>query len=229
MGDHYKRLAARRPWGTIRGGSNRAGVVLGALLALAVLALSACGGGSEPTPKNTNALTKTITSEGGNLQMKIPDSWREDESLNASADLQASNRVQEAYALVIADSKQDFGNRTLKDFAEIAKENFLKGITTPTLSEPRSLTINGKEAVRYQIDGTADNVKVTYLLTLMETESRYLQVIAWSLPEQLTKNRPVLESVTASVRELKPATPAAPPAPTAPAPESPAPATSPAA
>lgn len=229
MGDHDRRSAAWRPSDTTRERSNRAVVVLAALLVIVALALATCGGGSEPTPKNTNALTKTVTSEGGNLQMKIPDSWREDKSLNASADLQASNRVQEAYALVIADSKQDFGNRTLNDFAEIAKENFLKGITTPSLSGPRSLTINGKQAVRYQIDGTADNVKVTYLLTLLETDSRYLQVIAWSLPERLTKNRPVLESITASVREIKPATPAAPPSPTAPAPVTPAPATSPAA
>jgi hypothetical protein len=174
------------------------------ILALTLMALGGCGD-SDPR-QDPNAVTKTISSEGG-LQMKVPSSWREDKALNAQADLQASNRVDEAYALVISDSKQEFGEQKLEDFATLAKDNFIKGIQNPTVSAPKQLTLNGKPSIRYEIQGTADNVKVVYLITLAQTDSRFLQAIAWSLPDRLNENRQVLERVTASIRETRPAAP----------------------
>ena len=176
------------------------------------LVLAGCGdsGGDDP-----NALTKTISSESG-LEMKVPASWREDNALNAQADLQASNREAEAYALVIPDLKQEFVNPKLEDFATMAKDNFIKGIQNPNVTGPRQLTLNGKPAIRYEIRGVAENIRVVYLMTLMETDSRFLQVIAWSLPDRLSENRPILEDVTASIRETRPASPSPPTSPGAP-------------
>lgn len=198
-------------------------------LVLSLVALGGCGGSGDGDP---NALTKTISSDSG-LQMKVPASWREDRALNAQADLQASNRGAEAYALVIPDSKQEFVNQKLEDFATTAKDNFLKGVQNANVTGPKPLTLNGKPAIRYEVQGTAENVRVVYLMTLMETESRFLQVIAWSVPDRLNENRPILEKVTASIREVRPASPS--PAtspgvsPAAPAAPPPGPAVSPAA
>jgi hypothetical protein len=212
MSTHYGVLAdghrSRPNMGRFRSPS-----VLIATLALSLIVLSGCGG--EGPGGDPNALTETISSETG-LQMKVPASWRKDTALNAQADLQASNRDAEAYALVIPDLKQEFVNPKLDDFATIAKDNFVKGIQNANVTGPRPLTLNGKPAIRYEIQGVADNVRVVYLMTLLETDTRFLQVITWSLPDRLRENRPILEKVTASVRETRPASPSPPASPPGP-------------
>ncbi|HEX2259047.1 MAG TPA: hypothetical protein VHJ40_04815 [Actinomycetota bacterium] len=210
MSSHQGLLADRHRLTRSRGRARASSAFFIVTCAFA-LVLGGCGGGEE----EPNALTKTISSESG-LEMKVPASWREDTALNAQADLQASNREAEAYALVIPDLKQEFVNPKLEDFATMAKDNFIKGIQNPNVTGPRQLTLNGKPAIRYEIQGVAENVRVVYLMTLMETDSRFLQVIAWSLPDRLSENRPILEDVTASIRETRPASPSPPTAPGAP-------------
>ncbi len=207
----HQGLLANRHRSTRNRGLARASSAFIVTVAFA-LVLTGCGDGGGDDP---NALTKTISSESG-LEMKVPASWREDTALNAQADLQASNREAEAYALVIPDLKQEFVNPKLEDFATMAKDNFIKGIQNPNVTGPRQLTLNGKPAIRYEIQGVAENVRVVYLMTLMETDSRFLQAIAWSLPDRLSENRPILEDVTASIRETRPASPSPPTAPGAP-------------
>ncbi|MDQ4149826.1 MAG: hypothetical protein M3164_07560, partial [Actinomycetota bacterium] len=176
MREHDEDLRPASPKSSRLSSSAKPIAFLLALLALTLLALTGCGGEADRGATTPNALTKTIRSEDGTLEMRVPEPWREDRSLNAQADLQASQRAQEAYVVVIGDSKQAFGGRTLNDFAQIARENFLRGVTDATVSEPTQMTLGGRPAIRFDIQGTAEDVRVSYLYTLAETESRYLQI-----------------------------------------------------
>jgi hypothetical protein len=173
-------------------------LVIGSLLA-------ACGGGSKsPTASpgtNGVALSKAIKSKDGKLEMRIPSSWKQDPGLNESADLQASNRAEEGYVLVITDLKENFPKLTLQQFGQTALDNFLKGITSPAVTGPKKVTVSAGDAIRYELTGAANNVSVTYLFTMIETQDRFLQVIAWTLPDQLAKNRRTLEAITNSIAE----------------------------
>lgn len=194
-------------------------------LLLTVSALAACDRGREPV---TGGI-KTITSTDGALQFQVPSSWSQQSDLNEVAALQAGDRISEAYAVVIADPRKPFASMDLAKFADQQMQQLVTRVRLANLTGPEQVTVNGKDALQYQLKGFHNSVEVVYLYTFVETEDRFLKVISWSLASNFDKNKDALEQVSASIRELKPLeeTPAssgdAPPDPAQiPAPQDPA-------
>lgn len=169
------------------------------LILTASLILAACGGPPD--------LPQTLTAENG-LQVSVPDSWSEDDQLNPVADLQASNRDAETFVVVISDLKQDLSEEltTLERFADFAVQEFMAGLNDPDLSfaalgEPEEVDSSGLGALRYELSASPGDLNLSYLFTVIETQDRFIQVIAWTLRSQMDEHRATLEAVSDSVTQ----------------------------
>lgn len=183
--------------------SSRTRFVAVALLLTTLLA-SACG--QSKLPKiggGKDETTKRLISSTGAFEMKVPESWQQASNLNDVAVLQAANRTAEAYALLIADPKGPFEGIPLQDFADAQVKKFQESLASPQDSGPEKVTIDGKQALQFQIEGTAEDVEVVYLYTFIETDDNFLKVLTWSLAENFDDNKNKLADVTSSVRQLK--------------------------
>lgn len=162
-----------------------------------------CRGGSRRELQRKNStktevqLTQQLFSEGQRSSIKVPSNWKEDSNLSEEDSIGASSLFEASYAIVIEESKQDFSeNFTLTEYTQLIislmKENIDKAQTPGRL---RRLKINGLPAEQLVITGKIDNVSIGYVLTTIESESGFHQVVSWTLLSQLKKKHPLLRSI----------------------------------
>jgi hypothetical protein len=142
-----------------------------------------------------------INGTDGQAQLTVPDGWKQQNDLHATAPLQAADKVRELYIIVLSDAKADFGKMTLEQHAQSTLDTFAKKVTDPEIKGPTRLTINGSPALQYELSGTMSNTKVTYLRTTVETKKNFHQIVGWTLQSRIDKNRGELQSVTQSFKE----------------------------
>lgn len=158
--------------------------------------------------KSAESSTTVLTTKDGQGKVNLPKGWSKDQELNDEADLQASNRSEEMYMIVLTESKKDFRNITLAKHSELTRGTLLKSLTSPKVEGPTQLTINNYPAVQYEIHGGIDNINAAYLHTTVETENNFHQILVWTLESQFSKNRDELQQVTQSFQEAAASTPA---------------------
>jgi hypothetical protein len=165
-----------------------------------LLLISFCSYGCLAQESKPGATT-VITATDNSSQVTVPETWKVDNELHDTAELQASNRAGEEYLIVLSESKEDFQNMTLEKHSETTRTTFLKSLTEPTVSEPTTLTINGLPALQYEIHGSINNLNVIYLHTTIESPKNFHQLIAWTLRSRFQKNKPELQQVINSFKE----------------------------
>jgi len=164
-------------------------------LALLILAVVAC--------KQLQSLTGStvLRSPDGKFQLTVPAGWQERPSLHQTAGIKAANIFQETYVIVITENKFDFADdMTLDKFTDITRQAMLQKAVDSNSTEPAPVTINGIEGRQYELDGVVNSVKISYLVTALETATNYHQVITWTLLSRKTQNHPTLKKVTESFR-----------------------------
>lgn len=144
-----------------------------------------------------------IKSTDGRIQLTVPGVWREDKKLNESAVLQAADRFQEMYVIVIDESKQDYveGN-TLEQYTSLSRNSMVAALKEPQVTDPVSMVVSGYPAMEYVLEGSVENVKVKYICTAVETPNHYYQIVTWTLPSRFQKNQAQLREITQSFKEL---------------------------
>ena len=147
---------------------------------------------------------KVLMDPDNTIQITIPSSWKEDRELHDTAELQASNRAKELYIIVLSESKQDFQEMTTEKHSEITRATLVSSLTQPQTSAPVTLTIHERPALQYEIRGFINNLSVVYLHTTVETEKNYHQILTWTLKSMYEKNKPFLQKVTESFKEVTP-------------------------
>ncbi|HJZ80865.1 MAG TPA: hypothetical protein VKD91_10985 [Pyrinomonadaceae bacterium] len=172
--------------------TSKTGLCTIALLVLAGLACKQLQSLGRPT---------TLTSPDGRFQLTVPAGWQERPALNVQASIKAGNLLQETYVILITENKSDFADdMTLDRFTELTRGAMLKKVTEGNASEPEPVTINGNAGRQYTLDGVYSGLKLSYLVTALETTSHYHQVITWTLQSRIDQNRSVLEKVTETFR-----------------------------
>jgi hypothetical protein len=162
------------------------------LLVLAVAGCKQLQGLGSPT---------VLKSPDGKFQLTVPAGWRENPSLNEKADIKAGNPIQEMYVVVITESKSDFtDDMTLSEYTNIVRDSMTSNLTSPNSSPPSAVTINGRSGLQYELQGAVKNVKLTYLVTTVETTDHYHQVITWTLQSHMDRNRATLHQVAGTFR-----------------------------
>ncbi len=157
-----------------------------------------------------------LKSSNGKSELTIPGGWREDSALNDQAVLKASNRLEELYAIVITDTKEDMSDgMTLDKYAVLMRDNMSKNVTSPETTEPVPTTVNNYPARQCELHGAIKDIKASYIITAVETPGNFHQIITWTLRSRFDQNQAVLRSVTQTFRETSAQTSDtnAPPAP----------------
>ncbi|WP_020618199.1 hypothetical protein [Paenibacillus daejeonensis] len=168
-------------------------------------------GNAEPVVDNeqgseTPALDGTaLASANEDIQITLPDGWREDNELNPVARLSASNRAKEKYIMVLATSKQDLAEGAgLDDYINIFKENTTPSVENFDATEATDTTIDGAPAKQIEITGEVQRIKVHYLATFVEKDDAFYQVISWSTQAQFPDHKEEFDAMSHSLQVLKP-------------------------
>lgn len=162
-------------------------------LIVGVGVLSLLGKRVEPT---------VVTATDGQSQLTVPGSWKVQKDLNDLAEIQVANLLQEQYMIVLTENKSDFEDVDLAQYADGTLGVALESIETDDNPSPKSVTVNGKPAIQYELHGTVDNLKAVYWFTSVEGTDNYYQIVAWTLASKAEKNAPVFEEVVQSFQEV---------------------------
>ncbi|MBG0827121.1 hypothetical protein HS041_05020 [Planomonospora sp. ID67723] len=161
----------------------------------------------EPTTAQTEQPTapavqdgRTVTSTDGKSQLTIPNDW-ETLSLLAEADVQVGNQVKEQYLMVITEDQASF-DLDLAGYAKLVIDQMQTKLTNTSAGEPQQLTVNGAPAIQYELHGTAQGVRITYWVTLVEGAKDFHQVLTWTLETRGEEHGPLLRDVTATFKDL---------------------------
>lgn len=158
---------------------------------------------------------KEIKSVDGSVSINTPDSWSPQPDLNKEADLQVADPTSELYLIVLSEKKTDFdAGMTLQKHSDTTRNVFLQntGIaSTAQVTGPTPLVINGKQAIQYTITAnvTVKNEKnedvtysVVYWHTTVETETKFHQILAWTLSNFVATKSEELQQVIKSFQEV---------------------------
>lgn len=138
-------------------------------------------------------------STDGSVQLTFPDDWNEDLSLNRAAIIGASKYETEKYTLVMPTQKVTLSEgATLNDFYEVMSVNMQETVVNYAETNLEELTINGMNAMQYVVNGEVENVKITYLITLIESENRFYQLASWTLPSLYDQYEEEYKGIAAS-------------------------------
>lgn len=148
-----------------------------------------------------NTKVQTLQSEDGNYSVMMPKHWKEMDELNDEADLEMGRISQEKYMIALIESKMDL-DYNFEEWLEFTKEVMLESVTNDKLSKPVEVSVNGYPAIQYVLSGTVDKVNVTYLLTYVDGENNYGQILCWSLKSKYQDAEDEFKEITQSVKGI---------------------------
>lgn len=146
---------------------------------------------------------QTLRATDGKSELTVPGTWSVQKGLNDQATLQAANPFAEQYAIVMSESKMDFtDDMNLDGYTKIMLDNVRETITDPVISETKSLTVNGYPARQFEVGGSVQNIKASWIYTLIDAPQNYHQILTWSTASKFGQNKPVLLEAVNSFKEL---------------------------
>lgn len=173
------------------------------LIAIVCFALSTAGCDKIAESLAQSKKPVTITSADGKVQATIPGNWEKKSGLHEDGLLQAANLREENYVVVIPDNKADLEDgMTVEEHSDLTRSTIMANVKNcQQTAGPIMLTINGRPAVQYELRGVVSGIKVVYLHTTADGDDKFYQILAWTMPSNYQKNKPILESVVNSFKE----------------------------
>ena len=110
-------------------------------------------------------------------------------------------QAKEKYVAVIPYTKEELeGDMTLEDVTDILVQEIAGGVTGGTVSEESTVQIAGRSASIARVDGTVDNLKVTYWISCLETDDSFVEILGWTLANRANANKKDIQSVMCSLQ-----------------------------
>lgn len=171
-------------------------IVFAALLALSLPALAQPIPRS-PSPGPSAAAGVRLVSKDGRVALNLPAGWTE-QPTDSSERVQATDGTH--YVLVITENKEDFAN--LRAYTETVRKQMTGRLTDADNTDITELRLGGNPAMRCEIFGThSSGVRVGFLVTVVETGTRFTQVIGWAARSAYRTDREILASLPEGLEE----------------------------
>ncbi|GAB4142796.1 MAG: hypothetical protein Fur0046_19510 [Cyanobacteria bacterium J069] len=156
-----------------------------------------------PPPANLPLPTEDkLISEDGQTAITLPPGWVRDDELNDRAQLEASNRAQQMYLIVLTQPKTEFRGMQRDAYAEITRGYLTRRLDQSAVSGPKPVSsVGNNPAIQYEVRGSLNDIDVLYLHTVVETPTRFAQILAWTPPADFEKNQDTLQQVIQSFQE----------------------------
>jgi len=144
---------------------------------------------------------KKINDEQGIFEFTVPALWMSGEKLNDQAQINLSNTLKNAYIILIAENKMDFADMDLSTHSEITLSTIENNLTNAKISDKTEFTINGYDAIQYQVEGMVNNLNAVYIHRTVETNKYFNQILAWSLKSKFESLKPEIIKIIDSFLE----------------------------
>ena len=170
---------------------------LAALLAAGVImAISLCGCNVVLLLNNLDgtASPKTFTSDDGRFSLTATDAWERDTSPeNQMVDLMIDRLVNwEGYVAVFSENKTDYTDMTLEAYAEGLSKD-LGDSWEDTVIERTDFA--GYPAYTFVLQGTINQIRVTYRAYCLETGDSYVRLLGWMRASDWEEHESELQQV----------------------------------
>lgn len=167
---------------------------------------SECRGGTGANasldhPQSGATATNTrLYSDDKTISLVIPGNWKGNRQLNENALLGIANVADVSFAIVLSESKQSFNNLAgAADYLASVKDNLRSADAGLRELQPvETLQINGRLAKQQVVTFSSGGTSIVYLLTVVETDSDFYIVYAWTLDERYQKNQVALRKISNS-------------------------------
>lgn len=165
---------------------------------------TACRGGvnaaSVSSGDRATQLTKRVFNDDGRLSLNVPAHWHERKGLSDDAVLGVADLIGEGYVIVLEEAREDFEEDfTLTDYSRIVLSNMKESIKDPqTPGKIRRFKINGLPAEQVVLIGSVDHLMITYVVTTVETDKGFYQVLSWTLSSRFKTKHKLLRDITKS-------------------------------
>lgn len=192
----------------------RNGLGIAPALVVAAVGVAVAGGGGLPAAEQVAgaptpgieqvrlAAAQTIVAVDGRTQVSAPDGW----GMSPQALWGKGETLQ------IADSRGS-GNLLIapqgsgNDFATFTRNvraNLVAGtvIRTTNVSEDRPMEVGGRPAVQWEVAVSNNGIDGAGWMTAIAGEHSYYLVFAWTSPDRVAADEPVIQGIVASFREL---------------------------
>ncbi|MDO7907347.1 hypothetical protein Q5741_13120 [Paenibacillus sp. JX-17] len=152
------------------------------------------------TPDSDGSLFKrTLKSDDGVLSIKVPSNWKQETKLNEEADIQASYTKGEDYLMVLSELKSDIGEEyTMDDYYSVIKDQMLNSVQNAKVEEVGQVEVNGMKGKQFSLSGSVDSIKMSYLVTVVESKQRYNQIIFWTLQNKYIESKKEYQGILQS-------------------------------
>lgn len=176
-------------------------IIIVCLAAISVLGQKASG-----TFATVGAPGGVVRSDDGACQVTLPMGWSKTR-IDGNHNLQVADAARGLYLVVTTEKKADFAdNMKCQEYARLATQNSLAALDDARiLSGPTETTIAGRPAIQHEVTGTLkeNRIKISFLTMAVEGKKHFHYVAAWSLQSRYATDRPSLEQVIRSFREIE--------------------------
>jgi Tfp pilus assembly major pilin PilA len=146
-----------------------------------------------------------VTSADGLTRMRLPSSWQRLPELNDMGSIEYGNPYREQYLLVISEPRADFSSSMdLPAYTEmLLNQNYRPMLANLSLEYRGQVSFNEMKGTKYELRGEIDNIRIVYLLTILQSNDHFHQVLFWTLPTKWADTAAVFESALATFAECR--------------------------
>ncbi|NEQ49222.1 MAG: hypothetical protein F6K11_03690 [Leptolyngbya sp. SIO3F4] len=152
--------------------------------------------------QNLNNGQMRLTNNNSDVELTLPEGWVDVQNLRPDADLYAAHEDKTMYVMVLSDPKRsEVGTFSLANNSDQYLSFLDRGLTQEQPEVPTTMTsLNGLDAVQYELRGRVDNLPIVYLHTTVEGTENYYQVVGWTTVEKYPAVKGELQTVIQSFR-----------------------------
>ncbi len=144
---------------------------------------------------------RTVYSDDGISELRAAEPWSVRPDIGRTAALRIADDGNDNYLIVNTYLREEIRPMPFAKFAEKVSAGLLDNLEDGKMSPAKKLTINGLNALEYEITGRIDGNQYAYLSTVVEGKNAWHHLLSWTLGERYQANSGALREIAAYFRE----------------------------
>lgn len=141
------------------------------------------------------------SSNGSNYTLQVPPEMKH-QYFNDNASFQYHSEESEISFMVIDDTKEKIASFGLDYDLDTYMKIATRSLDSAGMYVNSKIEISKMPALQATIKGKREGKETTYILTCVETSRCYYQLVAWSPSERFDVNKPAMEAMISSFKEV---------------------------
>ena len=158
--------------------------------------------GAEHPSFQNQTVPSIVTSKDGDFRVSLPDGWVQSPLpqplQKVNAQIYAENLFIDSRLLITTDNKSDI--QDFQAYAESIKTSLAAGLSSTRSSEMQRMKINGYDSIRFDISGVTQGVKIHYLMTVLQADTKVIKLNVWTVESRFSDNRSDFEQLASGLQ-----------------------------